>query len=152
GRRPHWAAIRRGCRGLHDGPRGPAVPRPAAGSARREPGPGGAHARDHLQEPRRRLGALGGTERHLGRDGGADERSDTVGRLANRTRTAEHRARRQHRHRERPGLVAVATVVATVVAHRRIAAAALLTPWLLAVAGAGCRREPTVVAPPPPEV
>jgi RND family efflux transporter MFP subunit len=48
--------------------------------------------------------------------------------------------------------VAVATVVATVVAHRRIAAAALLAPWLLAVAGAGCRREPTVVAPPPPEV
>jgi RND family efflux transporter MFP subunit len=48
--------------------------------------------------------------------------------------------------------VALAMVVATVVARRRIGTAALIGPCLLAVAAAGCRREPAMVAPPPPEV
>ena len=122
GRRSRGTSVRRGRRRLHDGAARPAVPRPAAGPARREPGPGGAHAGDALQEPRRRLGAVGRARASISEET-AEQMSlaDALGRPARGARATERRARRQQRHRAGSRLVALAMVEATVVANRRTA-------------------------------
>src|SRR5437773_1535721 len=140
-----------GRRGLHARPALPAVSRPAAGPARGQPRPGRAHDGDTPQEPRRRVGDVGGRERGLQRDRGADEIPNAMGRPARGAQTTEHRRGGQHRHRARSRLVALAMVEATVVTRRRTASAGpMLLGCLIAVA-AGCGRE-TKASVPAPEV
>src|SRR5262249_21114694 len=94
-------------------------------------------------------------QRHLGGERRADALPDALGGSTRGARATENRARGEHRHRARSGLVALAMVEATVVANRRTATTALmLGACLLAVAatGSGCGGGTKVVAPPPPEV
>src|SRR4029077_14081383 len=104
--------------------------------------------RHALQEPRWRLGAVGGPQRRLGSDREADDRSHAVGRSPRRARATEATAGRRHGHREGPWLVALALVESTMVTTTRTATAVLLT----ALAAAGCGGDTKPVAPPPPEV
>src|SRR5262249_44056344 len=152
---PDRTAVCRGRRGLHDGPRRPAAARPASGPARGERGPGGAHAGDAIQEPRRRLGAVGRSQRHLEGYRRADAFPDGLERPAGGERTTKHHRGREPRHGARSRLVALAMVEATVVANGRMTTGAPMVVACLitvAVVGAGCGRETKIVAPPAPEV
>src|SRR5262249_27232818 len=117
-----------------------------------EPGAGGAHARDALQGPRRRLGAMGRGQRHIRGNRGADELPDVLARPPRRAGTTKHRAGGQQRHREGHRLVALAMVEATVVGTGRTGAGSLRVGVCLLAAGAGCGRGAKSVPPPAPEV
>src|SRR5581483_7358933 len=112
--------------------------------ARGEPGAGGRDDRDALQESRWRLGAVAGRRRRTGGVRGCDAGTDAMGRPARGARAPGRDRRREHGHRAGRRLVARAALVAAMVAARRIA--------LVAALAAGCRRQATVVTPPPPEV